>query len=67
MKELIAYQIEKHTSIIKKESYISNTFDRDDIVKQISFALQVDKQSIAVKIEPDDKEPMDLQSKCNSS
>lgn len=58
MKELIAYQIEKHTSIIKKESYISNTFDRDDIVKQISFALQVDKQSIAVKIEPDDKEPL---------
>lgn len=58
MKEMIAYQIEKHDSSTESDSYVSDIFSVEETVKRISFALQVDKQSITAKIEPDDKEPL---------
>ena len=59
MKEMIAYQIEKHDSSIEGDSYVSDIFNKEEIVKRISFALQVDKRSVTVRIEPDDKEPLE--------
>lgn len=58
MKEMIAYQIEKHDSSTESDSYVSDIFSVEETVKRISFALYIDKQSITVKIEPDDKEPL---------
>lgn len=59
MKEMIAYQIEKHDSPVEGDSYVSDIFNKEEIVKRISFALQVDKYSVTVRIEPDDKEPLE--------
>ena len=56
MKEMLAYQIEKHDSPVEGDSYVSDIFNKEEIVKRISFALQVDKRSVTVRIEPDDKE-----------
>lgn len=56
MKEMIAYQIEKHDLSVEGDSYVSDIFSEEEVVKRISFALQIDKRSITAKIEPDNRD-----------